>query len=182
MRVVDRRTQVSRRGFLKGGSAATAGLVALSVSSGMITGPTGAWAVSVVNLQAATMQTLIQMARDIYPHDRLADRFYAAAVAGYDEQAGSDPAVKEMIESGVADLDGLAEARHARRYAELGWEAERVALLREIEEGALFRTLRSGLVVGLYNNPEVWPKFGYEGASAEQGGYLERGFDDIDWV
>ncbi|MGP1256378.1 MAG: twin-arginine translocation signal domain-containing protein [Kiloniellales bacterium] len=182
MRVVDRRTQVSRRGFLKGGGAATAGLVALSVSSGMIASPTGAWAVSVVNLKTETMRTLIQMARDIYPHDRLADRFYAAAVAGYDEQAGSDPAVKEMIEGGVADLDGLAEAQHARRYAEVGWEAQRVALLRQIEQGPLFRTLRSGLVVGLYNNPEVWPKFGYEGASAEQGGYLDRGFDDIDWV
>ncbi|WP_119165938.1 Twin-arginine translocation pathway signal [Algihabitans albus] len=182
MRVVDRRTQFSRRGFLTAGGAATAGLVALSVSSGVIASPTGAWAVSVTHLKPETMQTLIQMARDIYPHDRLADLYYAAAVSGYDDQAGEESSVKAMIEEGVADLDGLAEASHGRRYAEVGWEAERVALLRRIEQDPLFQTLRSGLVVGLYNNSEVWPKFGYEGASAEQGGYLDRGFDDIDWV
>ena len=182
MRVVDRRTRVSRRGFLTAGGAATAGLVALSVSTGMVASPSGAWAVSVVNLKPETMRTLIQIARDIYPHDHLADRFYAAAVSGYDEQAGKDPVVLTMIEDGVAELDALAAAEFDRHYAELGWEAERVALLHRIEDGTLFQTLRSGLVVGLYNNPEVWPKFGFEGASAEQGGYLHRGFDDIDWV
>ena len=37
-------------------------------------------------------------------------------------------------------------------------------------------------VASLYNNPEVWPKFGYEGSSAEHGGYINRGFSDIDWL
>ena len=39
-----------------------------------------------------------------------------------------------------------------------------------------------GLVVSLYNQTEIWPKFGYEGSSAEHGGYLHRGFNDIDWL
>lgn len=182
MRTVDRRTRVSRRSFLKRSSGATAGVVALTLGPGMIASPSGAWAVAATNLSPETMQTLVQMARDIYPHDHLADRYYAAAVAAYEEQAGTDPAVKDMIESGVAGLDAMAEARHGRRYAEVGWEAERVAILREIEAGSFFQTVRSGLVVGLYNNPEVWAKFGYEGPSADKGGYLHRGFDDIDWV
>ena len=38
------------------------------------------------------------------------------------------------------------------------------------------------LVVSLYNQEEVWPKFGYEGSSAENGGYINRGFNDIDWL
>ena len=29
---------------------------------------------------------------------------------------------------------------------------------------------------------EGWKKLGYEGSSAEHGGYLHRGFDDIDWL
>jgi hypothetical protein len=37
-------------------------------------------------------------------------------------------------------------------------------------------------VVGIYNNPEVWPIFGYEGESAAMGGYINRGFDDISWL
>jgi hypothetical protein len=28
----------------------------------------------------------------------------------------------------------------------------------------------------------VWTKLGYEGPSAPEGGYLHRGFDDIDWL
>jgi len=28
----------------------------------------------------------------------------------------------------------------------------------------------------------VWPIFGYEGASFEYGGYIDRGFNDINWL
>ena len=28
----------------------------------------------------------------------------------------------------------------------------------------------------------VWAHIGYEGSSFERGGYLQRGFDDIDWL
>ena len=37
-------------------------------------------------------------------------------------------------------------------------------------------------ITGIYGNPEVWPLFGYEGPSADKGGYIDRGFDDIDWL
>jgi hypothetical protein len=53
---------------------------------------------------------------------------------------------------------------------------------RGIEETEFFKKLRSDLVVSLYNQKDLWPKFGYEGASAEKGGYLHRGFDDISWL
>ena len=62
----------------------------------------------VKNLKPETMRTLIKMARDIYPHDRLADRFYAVAMKGYDEKAGSDAATRPMLETGVSTLDELA--------------------------------------------------------------------------
>ena len=179
MRVVHKRTAVSRRGFLKGGGA---GLVALTVGSGWIAAADGAWALSVKNIKPETMRTLVQMARDIYPHDQLADRYYAFAVAVYDEKAGADAVLKAMIEDGVAGLDAAAQGRFKTPYAGVGWEAERVALLRAIQDGKFFQTIRGNLVTGLYNNPEVWPKFGYEGPSADKGGYIERGFSDINWL
>jgi hypothetical protein len=182
MRLVDKRTKLSRRGFLKGSGAATVGLVALSVGTGWIASPDGAWAVGAKTLRPATMQTLVQMARDIYPHDQLADRFYAFAVAGYDEKAGADSALKTLIEDGVATLDSLAQDKHKSPYAAVGWEADRVALLRHIQDGKFFQTIRGNLITGLYNNPEVWPIFGYEGPSADKGGYIARGFDDINWL
>ncbi len=37
-------------------------------------------------------------------------------------------------------------------------------------------------MVSLYNQQEVWAILGYEGESASKGGYINRGFDDIDWL
>jgi len=36
--------------------------------------------------------------------------------------------------------------------------------------------------VALYTDRKVWSELGYEGPSFKFGGYLERGFNDIDWL
>ena len=72
--------------------------------------------------------------------------------------------------------------RHKVAYAQVPWEADRVVLLQGIEQTDFFKKVRSDLVVSLYNQEELWPKFGYEGSSAEHGGYIKRGFNDIDWL
>jgi hypothetical protein len=125
------------------------------------------------------MKTLLQLARDIYPHDRIADRFYAIAIKGHDERAAADEAHKALIEDGIADLDATAGPGG---YIGIGWESDRVALLRKISETPFFQAIRSDLVVSLYNQQDVWPIFQYEGESYSQGGYIDRGFDDIDWL
>ena len=179
MRQVDRRNKIDRRNFLK-----TAGAVPPAVAVAATAGLSidGAWADNAQTLKPDTMKTLAKVARDIYPHDHLADRYYIAAVTPWDAKAGSDPKVKALIEEGVALLDQLANANHKLPYGAVAWEEQRVALLREIEQTDFFGKLRGDLIVSLYNNPEVWPKFGYEGSSAEHGGYINRGFNDIDWL
>lgn len=168
---------LSRRGFVK-----TAGASALMLAAGAVINRPEAWGLEAKALRPETLRSLIVMARDIYPHDRLADRYYALAIKGYDAAAAEDEAVAQLIEGGVAELDAAAEAAHGRPYAELAWEAERVSVLRGLQDRPLFQKLRGDLVTGLYNNPEVWPLFGYEGESASKGGYLDRGFDDLDWL
>ena len=178
MREIDRRTQVSRRTLLRTGSTAVpAALVAAASISA-----DAAWAQEAKVIAPHAMATLVKAARDIYPHDRIGDAFYIRAVTPWDAKAGKDEAVKTMVAEGVARLDQDAQERHSKPYVDVAWEADRVALLRGIEHTAFFRTLRADLVVSLYNQPEIWPKFGYEGSSAEYGGYLARGFDDIDWL
>ena len=86
------------------------------------------------------------------------------------------------INDGLARLDQEANDRHKVPYAQVQWEADRVALLQRIEQTAFFQKIRGDLVVSLYNQKELWPKFGYEGSSAEHGGYIKRGFADIDWL
>ena len=84
------------------------------------------------------------MARDIYPHDRIADQYYAVAVKGHDDKAAEDADHKALIEDGVADLDARARAAGAPSYLGVGWEIDRVALLREIDSGSFFQAIRGG--------------------------------------
>ena len=42
--------------------------------------------------------------------------------------------------------------------------------------------MHSTTVVALYDDHEVWELLGYEGPSFDKGGYLHRGFDDLDWL
>lgn len=166
--------KMTRRELL---ARSTAAGTAFLVGAGYVTSPSAAWAMQVEHLQPATMATLIQLARDIYPHDHVADNFYAAAVKGYDTAE-----MKDMIESGIAALNAAAQGKGFASYADTGWERDRVDILRAMESSPFFQTMRGGLVTGLYNQKDVWPLFGYEGESYSQGGYIDRGFDDISWI
>jgi hypothetical protein len=157
-------------------SLSAAGALAIT-GTGFIAAPNAAWALEVTVITPEQMATLLQMARDIYPHDQVPDRFYAAAVKGYDAEDH-----KAMVEEGVAALDAAAQAAGFATYAAAGWEEDRVKLLQAMETTPFFQTIRAGLVTGLYNQKEVWPIFGYQGESYSQGGYIERGFNDIDWL
>lgn len=167
-------TGLTRRELLARSAAVCATLV---VGTGFVASSTAAWAVEAQHLQPTTMATLIQMARDIYPHDKVGDEYYARAVKGYDSaQAAAE------IEAGIAGLNAAARGKGYADYLSVGWERERVDILRGMENSPFFQRIRGGLVTGLYNQKEVWPIFGYEGSSYEKGGYLNRGFNDINWV
>jgi hypothetical protein len=177
LRAIPQPHGLDRRAFLTRAAVST-----IVISNGALLCFGEAWGLEVKALKPETARTLVKLARDIYPHDRLADRFYAVAVKGYDEKAGKDPATLASFEGGVAALDADAKTKHGVAYADVGWEAERVALLRPIQGGAFFQGIRSDLIVSLYNQKEVWPLFGYEGESASKGGYVNRGFNDIQWL
>lgn len=176
--IEDHSIALDRRRFMGALTASTA----IFISGNAIIHPLEAWGLEARAIGPETMLTLIKVARDIYPHDRLADKFYAIAVKGYDAKAAADPKVLAMIDEGVAGLNSDAKQAYGVPYAAVGWEGERVKLLAAIETTLFFQTIRGGLVTGLYNQKEVWPLFGYEGESASKGGYINRGFNDLAWL
>jgi hypothetical protein len=174
MRTLEKVIRLNRRRFLKQSAGA-------AVLAGAISG-SGAFAATLKTLEPASGATLVRMARDLYPHDRLPDFCYENAVATIDGDLAKDAATRSMLLDGVVSLDAAAKSVHGKPYAALESEADRVAILKGIEGAPFFAKFRSSMVTALYNQPDVWSKLGYEGSSAEHGGYLHRGFDDLDWL
>ena len=165
---------LTRRQLLSRSMAAGASFV---VGAGYLASADGAWAMETSALKPETMATLVQMARDIYPHDHVGDEYYAVAVKGYDTEEAAPG-----VDAGIAALNAAAQGKGHADYLSMGWERDRVDILRGMENSAFFQQVRGGLVTGLYNQKAVWPLFGYEGESFSQGGYIDRGFNDINWL
>ena len=108
--------------------------------------------------------------------------YYAAAVDGLDQAAVADAALRDMLEAGVAEFNTAAQSAHSVNYNDLPWERDRVAIIKADELSPFVQKVRGNLVTGLYNNKELWPLFGYEGESASKGGYINRGFNDLNWL
>ena len=126
-------------------------------------------------LDAHALATLTAMARVLYPHDFLDDASYRRVVDIVAAQA--DAAQNALLAEGVAALD----AAQGRPFVDLG-EKEKLAAVLAMEGSPFFEAMRAATVRHLYDDRALWPRFGYEGASSHLGGYVERGFDDIDWI
>jgi hypothetical protein len=149
----------------------------LATGGTIIFAPDYTWALSTTAIDAHTAQTLLVMARQLFPHDRLGDQYYAAAVDAVDKQAAGDPALRKLVTDGVARLD----AARGIPWIQLS-NGARDAVLKSMEGSEFFSTLRTATINNLYTNPLVYRFFGYEGSSVEFGGYIDRGFDDIGWL
>ena len=128
-------------------------------------------------LHPELVEQLVSIYRTMFPHSTVPDEFYEHVVRKLDDQAAKDQ-----------DLSGISLQRS--RGSELpnstAWtglsEEARLQALKRVEQTPFFQRLRSDFLLYFYSNPAIWPLFGYEGPSNDQGGYLHRGFNDIEWI
>ena len=120
-------------------------------------------------------ETALRAARTMFPHEKLPDEAYAKVIDQLEVEATGNDAVASSIEQGIAQLDD------PEPFVGLDAAAALKALKRG-EGSEFFTLLKATSVVELYDNPLVWQAFGYEGPSAHLGGYVNRGFDDLDWL
>jgi len=115
---------------------------------------------------------LASVAYDLFPFPALEPAMYVRA-AEHIQQSGN-PVVSE----------GLAQLRAA--VGAVPWkdveESRRVAVLTGMQATPFFAAVRAGTLEVLYRSPEVFAMVGYGGSAIEQGGYVNRGFADIDWL
>jgi hypothetical protein len=111
----------------------------------------------------------------MYPHDALPDDVYARVAAKLAEAAREDSGAARTIEDGVSALDGGGP------FAGLSGD-EQLETLKGIEGSDFFELVRSTAVVEVYSDQRTWQLVGYEGSSFDKGGYINRGFNDLDWL
>jgi hypothetical protein len=128
-------------------------------------------------LEQHVAETVTALARTLYPHDALPDAVYERVTAKVAEAAAEDKAQGQMVDDGVADLDGRGDEQFTQRNAD-----QKLADAKAIAGSDFFELVRSTAVVEIYSDARTWKQFGYEGPSFDQGGYLHRGFNDLDWL
>jgi hypothetical protein len=170
---------MNRRRFLETSSQAVGGVAVVAASGGttLLMAPDGAWAMTLEAVSGQDGATLLKALRVIYPHDQLGDQYYAAVVAALDQDAKSNPDTARTLKAGLAGLDQA----YRMPFVELS-EGNQHRALEVIQDSEFFQTIRFKTIAVLYNNPQVWQAFGYEGESFDEGGYVERGFDDLGWL
>ena len=166
---------LARREFLKG-----SGLLFGSLATGTVLAslaPSSAWALELKKLSTAQGQTLMAMGRVLYPHKKLPDAVYALLVKDLDAKAAGDAAASSLLQDGIAQLNKSAGGDFAKASA-----AKKEDIVRAMETTAFFGTVRGQCVTSLYDNDMAYAVFGYPGSAWEKGGYITRGFQDLQWL
>jgi hypothetical protein len=168
---------MNRREFLKKSALVAASTAAAASGVTLVGYAADEAAAKLAVLDAHEAATILKMARQIFPHDQLADSYYMPVVEDLDAEAAKNPATAKLLHDGVKRLDSAQTQKFVERSS-----ADQVAALKTIEDSPFFQKVHSTEVVSLYNNHEVWKQFGYPGASYQIGGYIHHGFNDLSWL
>jgi hypothetical protein len=168
--------KLKRREFLHTSAIVVAGAAALA-SGVSVVADAAQWTAGLKGLNAHEGETLLKMARDIFPHDQLDDSYYVKVVQDLDAEAATKPATAKLLRGGVARLDRAGRGQ----FVTLS-EDQQVEVLKQMDATPFFQKVRGVELVSLYNNHGVWKAIGYPGPSYPIGGYLHHGFNDLKWL
>ena len=157
---------LSRRRFLVA-TIAYSGLISAGAGTALFRA-SAAWAQSPVE-----NAELLRLARLLYPHDGVADDVYLEVM----DSVLSDSANGPVLDSAVTALN----AAQSGDWFDLDVD-DQIAAMKSVETESFFEAIRAGVRDRFYTHPKVWEHIGYPGSSVEFGGYVDKGFDDIDWL
>lgn len=165
---------VGRRGFLKT-SAMLTGVLLAQGAIGLLA-PSLAWALEVRNISQHEADTVLGLAKVLYPHEGLEDAVYALVAKDLDDSAMS-PDGRQLVANGVQALDGRAGGSWLTASL-----AQRQAVVEALIADPFVQKVRATCITTVYNNDMAFAHFGYEGEAFSKGGYLHRGFNDLTWL
>jgi hypothetical protein len=163
--------EASRRRFLVA-AITCSGLISTGMGAALLRA-SNAWAKSANGIS----DELTRMARLLYPHDGIADDVYAEVIDNILSDALNDVPTKKMLNEAVTALNNAMDGDWFEASAH-----DQIAVMKAVADRAFFVAIRDGVRARFYTHPKVWEHIGYPGSSVEYGGYVDRGFDDIDWL
>jgi hypothetical protein len=134
-------------------------------------------ALKLTYIDASEGLMLAQLSRFLFPHDDLSDSVYLNVVRDIGVDIESNDETRILITDAAALLKHKAGGDWLKTK-----EQEKFRIFESLENTPFFRYLHWRTIESLYRSPKVWKLLGYQGSSLEYGGYLHRGFDDIDWL
>ncbi|WP_181150490.1 hypothetical protein [Arthrobacter sp. MYb224] len=130
-----------------------------------------------LELSDEARRILTRIIRVSFPHAQFPDGPYERMTEKIIEASAESSWFRMALTQGLMTLDTLSEEHF------LDLPADRaLAVLKRIADLEFFAFIRRTVVLNLYDDPEVQQALGYEGESFSQGGYINRGFNDLNWL
>ncbi len=130
-----------------------------------------------VDLTGQTRLTLKKIIEVAFPHQSVPDSAYERMTDKIVREAANSTWFRMSLTQGLTTLDAQAQGR----FVDLDQERA-LPVLRRIADLEFFAFIRRTTVLTFYDDPDVRQVLGYEGESFSKGGYIDRGFDDLDWL
>ncbi len=125
-----------------------------------------------------TEKVLSNVAKDLLPHDNFPDHIYADVARALIKSMSESKQLEQLLNDGLSKLQ---ESSDIDNWENLSY-SKRNELLKQLQNEPVFRHLLGTAVRVVYQHPDVWELIGYGGSAIEHGGYINRGFDDINWL
>lgn len=120
---------------------------------------------------------LVRVARLLYPHASLDDATYAEVL----DQAMAQVADDALFDTLLWEAERALNGQSGGNFLQAPPEAQ-VAALQAIDREAYWMPIQFAVAGLLYAHPKAWAMMGYEGPSWQQGGWIDRGAGDIEWL
>lgn len=130
-----------------------------------------------LELSDEARRILTRIIRVSFPHAQFPDGPYERMTEKIIEASAESSWFRMALTQGLMTLDTLSE----EHFLDLP-DDRALAVLKRIADLEFFAFIRRTVVLNLYDDPEVHQALGYEGESFSQGGYINRGFNDLTWL
>lgn len=171
------KSQISRRLFLKYGGLSTFTSKYLLTSTAGLLHTLSVYANEPDSLDENDIKLLFSILKQMYPHNVLNDSIYQKTLEKIITESASDKDVNKIMKNGISKLKSKGDNKWTDSSP-----SEQLETLKEISTTKFFSKLKQSTVNTLYNDHQVWNLFGYEGEAFSKGGYIHRGFNDLDWL